>query len=443
MTPSKRSRAEKQTETLEPVAGNGLLHRRALLGRGIMLAGAAVTGVGTSLTGAAAEPMVDGPWTNEVGAVIPPYQVASRFEKHVVRSVDNPDNLPRNSRARTPHHLIKGIITPNGLHFTICHGGVPDIDPEKHRLVIHGLVKRPLVFDLNALERYPMVSRIGFVECGGNSAPLFSNEPIQADVQAIHGLASCSEWTGVLLSTLLEETGIDPKAKWIIAEGADSPRLHRSVPVLKAMDDAMVALYQNGERIQPGQGYPMRLWLPGYEGNMNVKYLRRITLTETPAMSYYEARTYSQVLPDGKAYQFYFLQEVKSFISSPSPGLTLREPGVYEITGVAYSGTGRITKVMVSADGGQSWAQAALQDPIVPKAFTRFRMPWRWDGGPAVLQSRAFDEGGNVQPTRAQIIAHRGQTSRPPSVLAFPSQHYNGPTSWAVDAKGEVKHVYA
>jgi sulfane dehydrogenase subunit SoxC len=443
MTPSKRSRAEKQTETLEPVAGNGLLHRRALLGRGIMLAGAAATGVGTSLTGAAAEPMIDGPWTNEVGAVIPPYQVASRFEKHVVRSVDNPDNLPRNSRARTPHHLIKGIITPNGLHFTICHGGVPDIDPEKHRLVIHGLVKRPLVFDLNALERYPMVSRIGFVECGGNSAPLFSNEPIQADVQAIHGLASCSEWTGVLLSTLLEETGIDPKAKWIIAEGADSPRLHRSVPVLKAMDDAMVALYQNGERIQPGQGYPMRLWLPGYEGNMNVKYLRRITLTETPAMSYYEARTYSQVLPDGKAYQFYFLQEVKSFISSPSPGLTLREPGVYEITGVAYSGTGRITKVMVSADGGQSWAQAALQDPIVPKAFTRFRMPWRWDGGPAVLQSRAFDEGGNVQPTRAQIIAHRGQTSRPPSVLAFPSQHYNGPTSWAVDAKGEVKHVYA
>jgi sulfane dehydrogenase subunit SoxC len=187
----------------------------------------------------------------------------------------------------------------------------------------------------------------------------------------------------------------------------------------------------------------MRLWLPGYEGNMNVKYLRRITLTENPAMSYYEARTYSQVLPDGKAYQFYFLQEVKSFISSPSPGLTLREPGVYEITGVAYSGTGRITKVMVSADGGQSWAQAALQDPIVPKAFTRFRMPWRWDGGPAVLQSRAFDEGGNVQPTRAQIIAHRGQTSRPPSVLAFPSQHYNGPTSWAVDAKGEVKHVYA
>jgi sulfane dehydrogenase subunit SoxC len=428
---------------LEPVAGNGLLDRRALLGRGIVFAGAMTAGSAGSLVGAAAEPLADGPWSLEVGAAMPPYQVASRFEKKVVRTVDNPNNEPRNSRARTPHHLLKGIITPNGLHFTICHGGVPDIDPDQHRLVIHGLVKRPLVFTLDALERYPMVSRIGFVECGGNSAPLFSNEPLQETVQAIHGLASCSEWTGVLVSTLLEETGIDPKAKWMIAEGADSPRLSRSVPVAKGLDDAMVALYQNGERIQPGQGYPMRLWLPGYEGNMNVKYLRRIKLTEEPAMTYYEARTYSQILPDGKAYRFYFLQEVKSFISSPSHGLQLKEPGIYEISGVAYSGTGRITKVMVSADGGQSWAQAALQEPVLPKAFTRFRMPWRWDGGPAVLQSRAWDEGGNVQPTRAQLVAARGQTSKPPSVLAFPSQHFNAITSWAVDAKGEVKHVYA
>ncbi len=437
-----KHRQNRQLESLPPVAGNGLIDRRALLGRGVTFASAAAAGVGSTV-GAAAEPMVDGPWSNEVGAVIPAYQVASRFEKNVVRTVDNPDNLPRNSRARTPHHLLQGIITPNGLHFTICHGGVPDIDPDKHRLVIHGLVRQPLVFTLDALARYPMVSRIGFVECGGNSAPLFSNEPLQENVQALHGLASCSEWTGVLLSTLLEESGIDPKAKWVIAEGADSPRLHRSVPLKKAMEDAMVALYQNGERIQPGQGYPMRLWLPGYEGNMNVKYLRRLTLTEGPAMSYYEARTYSQVLPNGKAYQFYFLQEVKSFISSPSPGLTLKEPGYYEISGVAYSGTGRIARVMVSADGGKSWGEAALQEPILPKAFTRFRMPWRWNGGPAVLQSRGWDEGGNVQPTRAELVAHRGQTSKPPSVLAFPSQHFNGITSWSVGNKGEVKHVYA
>ena len=431
-----------QVQEPEVVAGNGLLHRRALLGQGITFAGAVGSGL-AAVSGAAAEPLKDGPWSLNVGTPIPPYQTPSRFEARVVRTLDNPDNVPRNSRARTPHHRLKGIITPNGLHFTICHGGVPDIDPAQHRLVIHGLVKRPLVYTVEALDRYPMVSRIGFVECGGNSAPLFSNEPIQADVQALHGLASCSEWTGVPLSTLLEEAGIDPKAKWMIAEGADSPHLSRSVPVAKALDDAMVAMYQNGERIQPGQGYPMRLWLPGYEGNMNVKFLRRIKVTDEPQMSYYKSRTYSQILPNGKAYRFYFLQEVKSFITSPSPGLKLKETGYYEITGVAYAGTGRIAKVMVSADGGKSWGEAALQAPVLPKAFTRFRMPWRWNGGAAILQSRAWDEGGNVQPTRAQFVALRGQTTKPPAVTDFPSQHFNAITSWAVDAQGDVRHVYA
>ena len=215
------------------------------------------------------------------------------------------------------------------------------------------------------------------------------------------------------------------------------------MPITKALDDAMIALYQNGERIMPGNGYPMRLLLPGWEGNMNVKWLRRIKLAEPPAMSYYEARTYAPILPGGKAYQFYFLQEVKSFITHPSPGLKLKEPGFYEISGVAYSGNGRISKVMVSADGGKSWAQAALQEPVHTKAFTRFRVPWRWDGGPAVLQSRAWDEAGNVQPTRAQIVAVRGETTKVPLVTAFPGQHYNGPTSWAIERNGEVKHVYA
>jgi sulfane dehydrogenase subunit SoxC len=247
----------------------------------------------------------------------------------------------------------------------------------------------------------------------------------------------------VLLSTLLEETGIDPKAKWIIAEGADAAHLSRSVPLAKVMDDAMIAMYQNGERIQPGQGYPMRLLLPGYEGNMNVKFLRRIELTDQPGMTYFESRIYTDVLPNGKATRFYFLQEVKSFITSPSPGLTLKESGIYEITGIAYAGTGRIAKVMVSADGGKSWAESALQEPRLPKAFTRFRMPWRWDGGPAILQSRAWDEGGNVQPTREQFVALRGETSKTPSVLGFPGHHYNAITSWAVDAKGEIRNVYA
>src|SRR2546425_1109619 len=420
---------------------NGRLDRRAFLRGGAAVA-AAMTGA-TFVESAAAEPLADDPWSLVPGTTVPAYGVPSRFEKNVARTLSNPQGEPRTQHGRTPHHLLQGTITPNGLHFVISHAGDPDIDPDKHRLVVHGLVKRPLVFTLDALARYPMVSRVTFVECGGNSAPLFSNEPIQASVQALHGLVSCAEWTGIPLSSLIEEAGIDPKAKWVIAEGADAPHLSRSVPLAKAMDDVLIALYQNGERIMPGNGYPVRLVLPGWEGNMNVKFLRRLQLTEMPNMSYYEARTYAPVLPGGKAYQFYFVQEVKSFITHPSPGLSLKGPGFYEISGFAYSGNGRSSKVMVSADGGQSWAQAALQEPVHSKAFTRFRVPWRWDGGAASLQSRAWDEAGNVQPTRAQIVAARGETTKVPPVTGFPSQHYNGITTWAIERNGEVKHVYA
>jgi len=429
-------------EDLEVVAGNGLLHRRAFLRGGAAFA-AAMTGY-TLSDSLAAQQLADDAWSTRAGAAIPEYGVPSSFEKSASRTLSNPKGEPRTQHARTPHHLLNGTFTPNALHFVISHSGAPDIDPAKHRLVIHGLVKKPLAFTLDALSRYPMVSRMAFVECGGNSAPLFSNEPVQATAQALHGLVSCAEWTGVMLSTLLDEAGIDPKAKWLIAEGADSLALSRSVPVAKALDDAMIALYQNGERLMPGNGYPMRLLLPGWEGNMNVKWLRRIKLTETPGMSYYETRTYAPILPNGKAYQFYFLQEVKSFITHPSPGLTLNGAGFYEVSGIAYSASGRIAKVMVTADGGKTWAQAALQGPVLPKAFTRFRVPWRWDGGPAILQSRAWDEAGNMQPTRAEVIAQRGQTKAAvTNAAAFPSQHYNGPTSWAIERTGEVKHVYA
>src|SRR6476659_3706427 len=427
---------------LEIAAGNGLLHRRAFLTSGATLA-AAMTGYTLSDT-AAAQQLTDAPWSTKAGIAIPAYATPSSFEKHVVRTLTNPRGEPRTQHARTPHHLVNGTFTPNGLHFVISHSGAPDIDPAQHVLVIHGLVRRPLEFTLDTLARYPMQSRMTFVECGGNSAPLFSNEPMKAGVQTIHGLVSCAEWTGVMLSTLLEEAGIDPRAKWLIAEGADSLALSRSVPISKASDDAMIALYQNGERLMPGNGYPMRLLLPGYEGNMNVKFLRRIKLTEEPAMSMYEGRTYSQILPDGKAYRFYFLQEVKSFITHPSFGHSLKGPGFYEISGVAYSGTGRIAKVLVSADGGKSFGEAALQAPVLPKAFTRFRMPWRWDGQPVVLQSRAWDESGEVQPLRADFVAARGQTDKPvTNPLGFPNQHYNSITSWGVDSAGGIKHVYA
>jgi sulfane dehydrogenase subunit SoxC len=429
---------------LEPIAGNGLLDRRTLLGRGIMLAGAMTAGVGASSTSAGAEPLQNDPWSLEKGSVLPAYQVPSRFENDVVRTLSNPNNEFRTSHARTPHHLLQGTVTPNGLFFSISHSGLPEIDPAQHKLVIHGLVKQPLIYTMESLSRYPMVTRMHFVECSGNSAPMFSSEPLQATAQALHGLVSNAEWTGVLLSTLLEETGIDPKATWLLAEGADSPALHRSVPIKKALDDAMIALYQNGERIQPGNGYPMRLLLPGYQGNMNVKHVRRIKLIDQPAMSFFESKTYSQILPGGKMWLFHFTQEVKSFITRPSFGQTLKGSGYYEISGIAYSGNGRISRVMVSADGGKSWAQAALQEPVLPKAFTRFRMPWRWGGQPVILQSRAWDEAGNVQPLRAEFVAARGQTQRPvASPLSFPNQHYNSITSWGIDNKGEIKHVYA
>ena len=436
------SKRRGRAPALDPVAGNGLINRRALLGQGIALAGA--MGAAGTVTGAAAEPVKDDPWSLEFGGNTPALQVPSRFEKDVTRPLSNPKGEFRNSHARTPHHLLNGTITPNSLHFSINHCGIPDIDPAKHKLVIHGMVRQPLEFTLETLSRYPLVTRMAFVECAGNSAPMFSNAPLQAPAGMLHGLVSNSEWTGVPLSVLLDEAGIDRSAKWLVAEGADAQFLDRSIPVKKAYDDAMVAIYQNGERLMPGNGYPMRLLVPGYQGNMNVKFLRRIKAVDQPAYSYFETKNYSQVLPGGKTWRFHFLMEVKSFITSPSLGHSLKEPGFYTISGVAYSGAGRIAKVMVSADGGKSWGEAALQGAVHDKAFTRFVMPWRWDGQPAVLQSRAWDEAGNVQPLRAEFVAARGETKAPVATpLAFPNQHYNSITSWGIDSKGEIKHVYA
>ena len=349
---------------------------------------------------------------------------------------------PGTQQARTPHQDLDGIITPNAVHFVVARAGAPDIDPDKHRLLIHGMVKQPLIFSLNDLMRYPMESHIRFIECGGNSAPMWSTTPIQANVQALHGLLSCSEWTGIRLSTLLDEAGVDTNAKWIIAEGADGVTMNRSIPLAKAMDDCMLVFFQNGERIHPWNGYPMRLLVPGYEGNMNVKWLRRLKLTDSPVMAINESRQYTLLLESGKAWRFYYPEEVKSFITRPSPGMQMPSPGYYEISGLAYSGHGRIAKVEVSADGGKSWGLAALQAPILPKALTRFRMAWNWSGQPVVLQSRATDESGSVQPTRQQLFAERGAPRNTPNVAAFPMNHVNCISSWAVDAKGAVSHVY-
>ncbi len=311
---------------------------------------------------------------------------------------------------------------------------MPDIDPALHRLVIHGLVQQPLEFTVENLLRYPMRSRFLFIECGGNSNAGWHEEPIQRPVGAFHGLVSCSEWTGVPLSVLLDEAGVDPKASWVIAEGADAGLLNVSLPLSKLMDDAIIGLYQNGERVRPENGYPIRLIVPGWEGITNVKWLRRLHVTDQPAMTRNETAKYTELLPSGKARMFTFVMDAKSVITSPSPGQKMHGANVYEIRGLAWSGRGKIAKVEVSADGGKSWAEAHLQDPVMSQCFTRFRSPWAWDGKAAILKSRATDETGYVQPERDVLVKERGREGY---------FHYNAIVCWAVDEEGAISHVYA
>jgi sulfane dehydrogenase subunit SoxC len=419
-------------DMLEQVAGNGLLHRRLFLTQSAALLGAGATLL--SARSAHAAPLDVPSWSKTPGAAPSGYSDRSRFEELVQRV---PNALPGTigtGGSRTPLEHLEGIITPSSLHFERHHNGVPDIDPEQHRLLIHGLVERPLLFDMNALSRYPLVSRIQFLECSGNSGALNNPEPAQQSAGGLHGLVSCSEWTGVPLGILLEEAGARSEGRWLLAEGADAAAMSRSVPMAKALDDAIVAIYQNGERLRPANGYPMRLFLPGYEGNMNVKWLRRLKVTSEPTMTKDETSKYSDLQPDGRSLLFTFPMEVKSLITSPSGGLKMQGPGLYQISGLAWSGFGRIRRVEVSADGGRSWGEAALSEPVLSKALTRFRMAWRWNGAPAVLQSRAIDENGTVQPTRTALLAARGAQFR---------YHYNAIQSWNVSAEGEINNVYA
>jgi sulfane dehydrogenase subunit SoxC len=410
-------------------------NRRTFLARSAGLAGAAAAGLGAAEAAAQGLESVP-PWMQTMGAPMRGYGQPSKFEAKVLRptATGYATVTPGAGASRTPLQDLEGTITPNGLHFEHHHNGVPDIDPAKHPLLVHGLVARPLTFSVAALSRYPMVSRICFVECAGNSRlNTQPPKPLQATAGAIHGLASCSEWTGVPLALLLSEAGIAPGAQWLLAEGADAAAMSRSVPLAKALDDALVALYQNGERIRPEQGYPMRLLLPGWEGNMNVKWLRRIKLTTGPTHTKDETSKYSDLLPDGKAHQFTFEQGVKSLITFPSFGRNLDGRGLYEISGLAWSGAGRVAKVEISTDGGATWREAALQRPIFPKSFTRFRLPWDWNGSPATLQSRAIDEKGNVQPTRATWIARYAPGQ---------AYHSNAIQAWGIAADGRVSNVH-
>jgi sulfane dehydrogenase subunit SoxC len=431
-----RGKPSSQDQSLvEPVAGNGLLDRRFFLKQGIMLLGAGGLAAMSATPVYAADPSPMPPWMQFPGAGMSGYGSPAKYESKVMRTlIQSKPGTTGSGASRTPIEALDGMITPNGLHYERHHSGVPDIDPDRHRLLIHGLVKRPLTFTVEALLRYPMVSRIHFLECSGNSLIMFGPTPPALTCGQVHGMVSCSEWTGVPLRLLLEEAGADLTAPWLLAEGADAAAMSRSVPMAKALDDAFLALYQNGERLRPENGYPVRLFLPGYEGNMNVKWLRRLKVIPTPSMTKDETSRYTDLQADGKALMFTYPMEVKSVITRPSPGVALQGPGLYEVCGIAWSGHGTIKQVEVSADGGQTWAAAALSDPVLPRAVTRFRIAWKWNGAPAVLKSRATDDTGAVQPTRDALVSAHGTNA------IF---HYNAIQAWQVETTGEVKNVYA
>ena len=337
------------------------------------------------------------------------------------------------SSSNTPLADLEGIVTPSGLHFERHHTGVPAIDPDSHRLTIHGMVDRPLVFTMDDLVRMPSVSRFHFIECSGNSAREWSPAGA-ANVQLSHGLASCSEWTGVLLADLLDEVGVKPEASWIVAEGADAGLMSRSVPLERALDDVVIAYGQNGEAVRPEQGYPLRLLVPGCEGSISVKWLRRLEVAHMPSMARDETSKYTDLLPDGKARQFTLVMDAKSVITRPSGEQKLDRPGFCEIRGLAWSGRGAISRVEVSTDGGASWTDAKIEGTSYTNSFTRFRSPWRWDGGRHVLMSRATDDTGYVQPTLAALLEARGRST---------IYHNNRIKAWEVQESGEVTNVEA
>src|SRR2546422_7112300 len=257
----------------------------------------------------------------------------------------------------TPLQDLDGIITPSGLHFLMDHvKGWPDIDPKQHRLLIHGMVDRPLTYTMDELKRLPTVSRIYFLECNANNRPI--RGPNGEYVQNVHGRTSCSEWTGVLLPVLLNECGIQKEASWIVAEGSDANKYTMSIPLAKATDDILVAYAQNGEPVRPQQGYPLRLVVPGWEAIRSVKWLSRIKVVDQPYMAWHESGNNADTIPNGKGLWYRFEVGPNSVITRPSGGQRLAGRGFYEITGLAWTGAGAVTKVEVSVDGGRSYKPA-------------------------------------------------------------------------------------
>ena len=414
-----------------PLGRDAVSRRRFLTAASAGMAGTVVTGR------AAADTLADVP-PREVGADLSGHSERSKYVQISRipeatpgrRNVDPSDAI----NSKTPLDKLVGAITPSDLHYERSHSGVPDLDPAKHRLLLHGMAQKQLVLTVDDLKAMPSVSRIVFIECTGNGWENWKKADENLTVQNTHGLVSTNEWTGVLLRFLIDLVGKDRGSTWMLAEGGDAAGVARSIPLTdEIVDEAIVAYGQNGEPLRPAHGFPIRLVMPGFEGNLNIKWLRRLKFGDQPWMTRWETARYTQLLANGKARQFQLRMESNSVITSPS-GLMEIRPGYNRITGLAWSGHGKIAKVEISTDGAKTWKQAQLNHPVLPKAQARFQMDWVWEGKPTKIVSRSTDERGNVQPDRKSFIDQMGTNA------LF---HYNAQQTWSIDAAGRVRNVLA
>jgi len=414
----------------------GPLSRRHFLG-GAVVAGAGLAG--TSI--ARAEPGKPDPlitevqdWSRYLGEGVDkrPYGTPSRFEKNVIRrDVSWLTASPESSVNFTPLHELDGIITPSGLCFERHHGGIADIDPANHRLMIHGLVDKPLVFTMEDIKRMPRQNRIHFLECAANSGMEWRGAQLNG-CQFTHGMVHNVMYTGVPLKLLLAEAGVKANAKWLLLEGADSSGMNRSLPIEKALDDVLIAFAMNGEALRPEQGYPLRAVIPGWEGNLWVKWLRRIEVGDQPWQAREETSKYTDLLADGRSRRFTFFMDAKSVVTNPSPQAPLKQKGRNVLSGLAWSGRGTIKRVDVTLDGGRNWQHARIDGPVFDKSLTRFYVDFDWAGQDLLIQSRAIDSTGYLQPTKEELRKIRGTNS---------IYHNNGIQTWHVKANGETENV--
>lgn len=409
----------------------GATRRRFLAG---IAAGAAAGAAGAAKADTKNLPPQVAPWTKSLGEAVGTrgYGTPSKFEKDVQRrTVSWLTATPESSVSFTPLHALDGIITPNGLCFERHHGGIAEIDPNDYRLMLHGMVDKPLIFTLDDLKRLPRVNRVYFLECAANSGMEWRGAQLNG-CQYTHGMVHCVHYTGVPLRLLLEQAGVKPSAKWLLVEGGDAAGMNRSLPMAKALDDCLIAYRMNGEMLRPEQGYPARLVVPGWEGNLWVKWVRRIKVGDQPWYTREETSKYTDLLEDGKARQFTFVMDAKSVITSPSPQVPVKGKGFMVISGLAWSGRGKVNRVDVSLDGGRNWRTAKIDGPIYDKSCVRFYYEHAWNGEPLLLQSRAMDDTGYVQPSKDALRKIRGLNS---------IYHNNGIQTWAVKADGEVENV--